>query len=70
MESPSGASEMYALKTGNDGIHSEIGDEALLEDYYLNVRKDNFLVTLTGVDSDKETIDGLITIAKMVDGRI
>ncbi len=70
MESPSGASEMYALKTGNDGIQAEIGDEALLEDYYLNIRKDNFLVTLTGIDSEKETIDGLITIAKMVDGRI
>ncbi len=70
MESPSGASAMYSLKTGNDGLQSEIGDEALLEDYYLNVRKDNFLVTLTGVDSEKETINGLITIAKMVDERI
>jgi len=69
MESPSAASEMYGLKTSDDGIPSEIGDEALLEDYYLNVRKKNFLVTLTGTDSEKETIDGLIAIAKMVDER-
>jgi hypothetical protein len=70
MESPSSASEMYGLKTGKDGIESEIGDEALLEDYYLNILKDNYLITLTGIDSEKETIDGLITIAKMVDERI
>ncbi len=61
---------MYASKIGNDGTPLAIGEEALLEDYYLNFREENFLITLTGFDSEKETIDGLITIAKAVDERI
>jgi hypothetical protein len=70
MESTSSALEMYTSKIGNDGTPLAIGEEALLEDYYLNFRKENFLVTLTGFDSEKETIDGLITISKVVDERI
>jgi hypothetical protein len=70
MESTSSALEMYASKIGNDGRPLAIGEEALLEDYYLNFRKENFLVTLTGFDSEKETIDGLTTTAKAVDERI
>ena len=70
MESTSNALEMYTSKIGNDGTPLPIGEEALLEDYYLNFRKENFLVTLTGFDSEKETIDGLITISKVVDERI
>jgi hypothetical protein len=70
MESTSSALEMYTSKIGNDGTPLAIGKEALLEDYYLNFQKENFLVTLTGFDSEKETIDSLITIAKVVDERI
>lgn len=70
MENTTGALEMYASKTDNDGIPLAIGNEALLEDYYLNFRKNNFLVTLTGFDSEQETINGLMTIAKIVDERI
>lgn len=70
MESTSSALEMYTLKIGNDGTPLAIGEEVLLEDYYLNFQKENFLVTLTGLDSEKETIDGLIAIAKVVDERI
>ena len=70
MESISSALEMYTSKIGNDGTPLAIGKEALLEDYYLNFQEENFLVTLTGFDSEKETIDGLITIAKVVDERI
>jgi len=70
MESTSSALEMYTSKIGNDGTPLAIGEEASLEEYYLNFRKENFLVTLTGFDSKKETIDGLIAIAKVVDERI
>ena len=70
MKNHSGAQEIYLAKTGKSGRRVATGDEALLEEYYLNFRKKNFLVTLTGTDSEKETIDGLLTIARGVDERI
>ena len=70
MESPSGAQEIYDAKSGGSGRKVVIGDAALLKKYYLNFRKKHFLVTLTGADSDKETVDGLLTIARGVDQRI
>ena len=47
-----------------------IGDEALLEEYYLNFREKQSLATLTGSDPEKETMDGLLSIAREVDERI
>ncbi len=70
MESRSGAYGMYSFKAGKNGKKIAFGNEGLLEDYYLNFWKGKYLVTLTGFDSDKETIDGLITIAKAVDDKI
>jgi hypothetical protein len=67
MGNQSGAQEMYAAKSGKNGRRVAIGDEALLAEYYLNFRKKYFLVTLTGSDSEKETVDGLLTIASGVD---
>ena len=70
MENSTGALKMYGLKTGEGGRQVAMGNEGLLEEYYLNFRNDNFLVTLTGNDPEKETIDGLLTIARGVDERI
>jgi len=70
MKNHSGAQEMYAAKSGKSGKRVAIGDEALLEEYYLNFRKKHFLVTLTGADAEKETVDGLLTIARGVDEQI
>ena len=70
MEDSTSALKMYGLKTGDGGKQVAMGNEALLEEYYLNFRKDNFLATLTGFDSEKETIDGLLTIARVVDEQI
>ena len=70
MENQSGAQGIYAAKAGKNGRRVAIGDEALLEEYYLNFRKKHFLVTLTGADSEKETVDGLLTIARGVDEQI
>ena len=70
MKNPSGAQEMYLAKSGKSGKPLTIGDEALLQEYYLNFRKEHFLVTLTGTDPEKETVDGLLTIARGVDEQI
>ncbi len=70
MENPASAFGIYTFKTGDDGKEIPVGSEALLEDYYLNFWKGNFVVTLTAVDSEKETIDLLMRIADIVDTKI
>jgi len=70
MNDPVSAFGIYTFKTSLTGEEIQIGDEALLEDYYLNFWKSNFLVTITGFDSEKETINGLNTIARAIDAKI
>jgi len=61
-----GAKKIYADKTGGSGEPLEIGDEAAGEDYYLNFRLDRFLVTITGFDSDAQTSEGILILARGV----
>jgi len=70
MENPASAYGIYSFKTSGRGKEIPLGDKASLEDYYLNFWKGNFLVTITGFDSEQETIDGLITIAKVINSKI
>ena len=70
MENPAGAEKVYVSKKGERGREMNIGDAALLEEYYLNFRKKQFLVTLTGSDPEKEIIDGLLAIARGVEKQI
>ncbi|MDX1779646.1 MAG: DUF6599 family protein [Thermodesulfobacteriota bacterium] len=70
MENPAGAEKVYVSKADERGKGMNIGDEAVLEEYYLNFREKQFLVTLTGSDPEKEIIEGLLTIAKEVDEQI
>ena len=50
MESPAAAYGIYSFKVGEGGKALAIGQEALLEDYYLNFWKGNLQVTLIGQD--------------------
>ena len=61
-----GARNIYSDKTGGSGEPLEIGDEAAGEDYYLNLRSGRFLVTITGFDSDEQTTDGILELAREV----
>jgi hypothetical protein len=56
----------YTFKTGVDGQVLDLGDEAMLEDYYLNVRRGRYLVTVTGMASDETTIAAITDIAAAV----
>ena len=70
MESPAAAYGIYTFKIGAGGKALAIGQEALLEDYYLNFWKGNLLVTVIGQDSEEETVQGVVALAKAVDARI
>jgi len=61
-----GGRNIYSDKTGGSGEPLEIGDEAAGEDYYLNFRSGRFLVTITGFDSDEQTTEGILRLAREV----
>ena len=70
MTSPESAREIHKKKIGERGKKVPIGEDALLEDYFLNFRKGHFQVTLSGYDSEEETVNMLLVMAHMVAGRI
>jgi predicted amidohydrolase YtcJ len=70
MQNPEAAYGIYTFKTGDSGKAIDVGNEGLLEDYYLNFRKGNFLVTVIGFDAKEETIAGITAVAKVVAAKI
>ncbi|MFC1492752.1 DUF6599 family protein [candidate division KSB1 bacterium] len=70
MEDPSSAYGIYTFKTGEKGREIDVGGGLMLEEYYLNFWKNDLLITLTGFDSEKETIDGLLALAGGIENRI
>lgn len=61
---------IFMETAGSTGEAIVIGDEAALDSYFLNARSGRFLVTLTGFDSDRETKDGLLELARAVVSRL
>ena len=70
MQSPGAAYGMFTFKTGDRGTQIKLGNEGLLEAYFLNFWKGSLLVTLTGFDSTAQTIAGLRAIAAHIDESI
>lgn len=70
MNNQEAAYGIYSFKTGSDGRLIELGYEGWFESYYLNFWEGNFLVTVIGLDTDRETLDGVIKIAKAVDSKL
>ena len=70
MQNPAAAYGVYTFKTGDSGKPLNVGHEGLLEDYYINFWKGNFVVTVIGFDSKKETLAGIIKAAKLVSAKI
>ena len=71
MTDPESAYGMYTFKRSPQGESFAVtGGEARLEDYYLNLWKDKYLVTLTGFDQAAATILGLKALAGDVEQRI
>jgi len=60
MLSPESAkSYLPRKKAGDKGQKVSVGEEAAMGDYYLNFRKGAYQVTLSGYDSQRETLEWL-----------
>lgn len=70
MENPTAAFGIYSFRTSPEGRSIPVGAEAILAGHYLNIWKDRFLLTLSGVDADEATREGLVEIGKAVTDRI
>jgi hypothetical protein len=70
MSTPQSAFGMYSFKSTGRGLALDLGHGSKLQDYYLNFWKGPYLVTITGFDAEKETIDGIKAIAHAVDTKI
>jgi hypothetical protein len=51
----------------SEGNPIELGYEGWLNSYYVNFWEGNFLITVIGLDSDSDILDGIKKIAKAVD---
>ena len=70
MQSPAAAFGIYTFKIGQGGKELKIGQEACLQDYYLNFWKGDLLVTIVGPDPEEKTIQSVLDLAKAVEARI
>lgn len=70
MASPESAFGIYSFKTGDEGEEIPVGNDGLIESYYLNFWKGNYLVTLVGFDTEPETVEIILEMARLVDGKI
>lgn len=70
MKDPVAAYGIYTFKVAYDGKALAIGQESLLEGYYLNFWKGDIQVTVAGWDADDETVKGVVALAKAVDRRL
>ena len=70
MLSPESAQRIYRKKAGDKGQKVSVGEEAAMEDYYLTFRKGVYQVTLSGYDTQRETMDWLLRLARLVAERI
>jgi Family of unknown function (DUF6599) len=70
MLSPESARRIQRKKAGDKGLKVSVGEEAAMEDYYLNFRKGAYQVTLSGYDTQKETLEWLLHMARLVAERI
>jgi hypothetical protein len=70
MASPESAYGIFAFKRSKDGTTEGIGSADSMESYYMNFWKGRFLVTLTGMNQDEETMAGIKILARGVDKKI
>jgi hypothetical protein len=70
MLSPENAKNIHHKKASNKGQKVSVGEEAAMEDYYLNFRKGPYQVTLSGYDTQRKTLEWLLLIGRLVAERI
>jgi hypothetical protein len=70
MNNPASAYGIFTIKRGDEGKGIDVGVEGMLADYYLHFWKGDFLVSLTGSESEETILNGLLDIARAVDENI
>ena len=70
MQSPEAAKRIQSIKTDQPGKKLSIGEDAVLKDYYLNVKQRAFQITISGYDSEEDTVSMIVEIANLVVNRI
>ena len=70
MLSPESARTIYRKKAGEKGKKISIGEEAAMEDHYLNFLKGTYQVTVSGYDTQRETQEWILRLARLVAERI
>ena len=70
MTDPQSAYGIYSFKRSPEGIPPGTKSEGSLEGYYLNMWKSRYLITITGFDEERQTIEGLKDFAKAIEVKI
>ncbi len=70
MKTPAAAKAIHAARTAHSNNAVDIGDEGILEDYYLMFRQGRFCVTLTALDSKSENAAWLADAARRIASKI
>lgn len=70
MEDAAAAYGVYSFKTEKNAEKISIGNEGLLDEYYLNFWKGNFVVTVIGYNSSEKIRKNLVVIAGFIDNKI
>ena len=61
---------MYTFKSADTGQPLSFGQEGRLEGYYLNAWKGPYIITLTGFDESRETVEGLLALGQAAAAKI
>jgi hypothetical protein len=70
MESTDSAYGMFTFKRSPRGEAVALGDECQLADYYLNLCKGRYLVTITSLDQEAAAKEGLAGLARLVEKKL
>ncbi len=70
MNSPESAYGIYTFKTSRNGEPVPLGDDCQLADYYLNLRKGPYLVTITGLELAESDEKALLFLARAIEPKL
>jgi len=70
MTTPDGAYGIFTFKRSRHGDPVSLGDECQLADYYLNLRKGPYLVTITGLDLGDDAKKEILLLAGTIEPKM
>ncbi len=70
MTDDAAACGMYSINASPQGKKANIGNEAILNEYYLVFWKDKYLTFISSDDTTGETLEGILALAENIDMKI